>query len=507
MGFENNFLKGRALEVLKKQQEDKEIRKKGGLTKEDLERERKKWKKETKPKNREENIREQSVLAGPKLVKAIKEQKREKPRTMEKALAILAAAGISIGVLMSNFSEKENLVNKPKSEAQMTDQKQKDRGSLETDEQNYVDEQEAKDYDSTPEQVEIDEQNIQSINDVFNFASPDKIVFNHDTTIALKNYWINKYKTDEKLKKSFDKGYAEMQNWRPYLEEIFDNNGVPKKYLFLAIPESHWQTEAVSRTQAVGPYQFMRRTAHSYGLTMDKFVDQRKDPLASAEACAKLLKDNYQATGDWDLAVAAYNWGETWKYKKEAKTKEEKATFDGYCQYAEKQINDIKNELLNKKITKTGARLKFLNVRKRAFMENLNYPSKFWAIDELIKEKEVLSPPDKDIAKIDFAYRKIEQPKNRYSTHTVKKGENARLIARSHHVNLGDLYNANHDLKKKARNLPVGANIEIPDKKAKLIFIKNITSDINRIKYLNPALAKSVLENKAPIPDNYKLRF
>ena len=469
-----------------------------------------------------ENPYKNSVLSGNELRQAIEEQKakknsgkfnrsyreinRKNPKPDEPqdpgrrrflkytgAVLAVAAAGKGLQEIADRLAPDEK--------------NQVEKQALESEMENSVDEEEIKDYETTPEQTEIDEQNIESINEVFNFKSKERITFNRGTTIALKNYWKNKYRTDAKLKNSFDKAYTEMQKWRPYLEEIFTQNNVPLKYLFLAIPESHWQTGAVSRAQAVGPYQFMRRTAKSYGLTMNKFVDQRKDPLTSAEACAKLLRDNYKVTRDWDLAVAAYNWGETWNYKKQAKKKEEKASFYGYCQYAENQINDIKNELTNKKIRKTEARLKFLDKRKRAFIENLNYPSKFLAVEELIKEKEALAPPDKEIAKITFNYKKIEQPKNRFYKHIIKKVESVKQIARYHHITSGELFNANPELKKKSKNLQIGKIIDIPNKGAKLIYVKNLKADPNRIKYLNPALAKSVLDNHAPIPDNYSLRI
>ena len=53
----------------------------------------------------------------------------------------------------------------------------------------------------------------------------------------------------------------------------------------------------------------MYSTAKRYGLTINSFVDERLDPVASAEAAAKYLKDSYRIFGDWNLAIASYNCG------------------------------------------------------------------------------------------------------------------------------------------------------------------------------------------------------
>jgi membrane-bound lytic murein transglycosylase D len=97
----------------------------------------------------------------------------------------------------------------------------------------------------------------------------------------------------------------------PIYEKIFRDAGIPEEIKFLSIIESQLNPYAVSRVGATGPWQFMFSTARLYGLTMDNYVDERRDPIQSSYAAAAYLKDAYQEFGDWLLAIASYNCGKS----------------------------------------------------------------------------------------------------------------------------------------------------------------------------------------------------
>ena len=97
----------------------------------------------------------------------------------------------------------------------------------------------------------------------------------------------------------------------PIYEKAFRDAGIPEEIKFLSIVESKLDPNAVSRVGATGPWQFMSTTGKTYGLNMDSYVDERRDPIQASYAAAAYLKDAYQEFGDWLLAIASYNCGKS----------------------------------------------------------------------------------------------------------------------------------------------------------------------------------------------------
>lgn len=150
--------------------------------------------------------------------------------------------------------------------------------------------------------------------------------------------WIELYVDKRKRSSSAMLGLA--QYYFPWMQEIFDRYDVPEELVYLTIIESSLNPNAVSRAGATGIWQFMYTTGKMYGLEVNTFIDDRRDPYKATDAAARHLRDLYSIFGDWGLAIAAYNCGPSNVRKAIARSGGGKHDFWSICRYLPRETQN-----------------------------------------------------------------------------------------------------------------------------------------------------------------------
>ena len=124
---------------------------------------------------------------------------------------------------------------------------------------------------------------------------------------ARVRYWMERFTTDQRS--TFETYMSRKGRYEDLVVERLRQRGMPDELLYLAMIESGFLPRASSQVAAVGLWQFMGPTAQQYGLRVDSWVDERRDPIRATDAALTYLQWLHERYDSWYLAAAAYNAG------------------------------------------------------------------------------------------------------------------------------------------------------------------------------------------------------
>ncbi len=303
-----------------------------------------------------------------------------------------------------------------------------------------------------------------------------------------------KYFCSEKMRDHFRVWLERSARYRDIMAEIFRQEGLSPTLVYLALIESGFNPKAYSWKRASGPWQFIESTGRMYGLKVNWWVDERRDPIKSTVAAARHLKDLFERFGSWDLAMAAYNAGEGkirravlrtksddyWKIRKtrhiRRETKNYVPRYIAATMIAENPekygFSDIDHQdpfvfdevVLEQAIDlKTAARLAGVSIKE---IKELNPELRRWATPPYEKNYVLRLPRGtKDVFQKNF---ENEPPEKLFAMlpYRIEPGDTLTKIARRYGVPLRVLRDMNSGLN--PRRLKIGKVIRVPSGVVKL---------------------------------------
>jgi membrane-bound lytic murein transglycosylase D len=274
------------------------------------------------------------------------------------------------------------------------------------------------------------------------------------------------------IRDKFGTWLGRSEKYIPFMKNVLKEHGLPGDLVYLSLIESGFNPYAYSRSKASGLWQFISLTGKRYGLKVNWWVDERRDPEKSTIAAAKYLKDLYEMFACWYLAAAGYNAGEYKIVKAMKLYRTEDFWMLTKHRYLKRETKDYVPQMIAAAlIAKDPEKYGFTDIE---YQEPLRYEkvkvpeltdlsliakaceTSLEEIKDLNPEiRRGVTPPNETEYEIKIPFGKKElflknfealQPleKFEFKTHLVKKGETLPRIAKSYWVDLEPMIEINH---------------------------------------------------------------
>lgn len=318
----------------------------------------------------------------------------------------------------------------------------------------------------------------------------------------------------DKLKEKFSLWLSRSTKYIEIMKEILIEKDLPEDLVYLPLIESGYNVNARSHAKAVGPWQFIESTAKRYGLIVNWWIDERKDPVKSTEAAAKYLSDLYKMFGDWSLALAAYNAGEGRVFRAVNRHGESNYWNLLATKHLPRETKDyVPKYIAALTIAKQPENFGFENLKEHSpldyeevvipsptdidviancaettpeVIKELNPELKRWATPINLKEYKIRIPPDKKEVFLENFSKIPEEKRFSYDTYVIQKGDTINKIAKKTKFSTIVLYEMNG--REIFKNLKPGTKIMIPPANKFVI--------LNEDKYKEKKISKKNLNPK-----------
>jgi len=203
----------------------------------------------------------------------------------------------------------------------------------------------------------------------------------------------------------FIESYQRSGRYRGEIVKALKEAGLPEELSWLPLIESGFKVRALSRSRALGLWQFIPSTGYKFGLKRNAWIDERLSPAKSTEAAIEYLKELHQMFGDWATVLAAYNCGEGSVGRV----------------IRQQKINYLDN---------------FWDFYERLPRETARYFPRFLAVITILKEP----------AKYGFTLGELDQPQS-FETITIERPVHLKTVAEKIGVDAEDLTDLNPELR------------------------------------------------------------